>query len=221
MTEEQTMCWKKFGKAAIALVAMVVLTTGTPTRGASPSELLEKAIHAEETAGNIDEAIKLYEQVIAEGKAARGAAAQAEYRLAQCLIKKNQPAEANAELEKLVKDFPEEKDWVAKARKQLPSEIKLLPPPWKDHEAQEIVLKLATGLEVGAYVYMIDSDKYDGKDAWRCTTRAFIAINSAQSYSTVLADKETFAPISSRWMHSLLGDVEAVYKRQAVELRIF
>ena len=131
MTEEQTMCWKKFGKAAIALFAAVVLTTGTPTRGASPSELLEKAIHAEETAGNVDEAIKLYEQVIAEAKSARNAAAQAEYRLAQCLVKKNKPAEANAELEKLIKDFPEEKELVAKARKLLPSEIKLRAAPWK------------------------------------------------------------------------------------------
>ena len=213
------MSWTKVGKAVTALVAAVVLCLGTTTWGASPSELLEKAIHAEETAGNIDEAIKLYEQVIAEGKAARGAAAQAEYRLAQCLVKKNKQAEANAELEKLIKDFPEEKELVAKARKQLPSEIKLLPAPWKDHEAQEIIIKLGTGLEVGAYVYMIDSDKRDGKDAWRCTTRAFIAINSAQSYSRVLADKETFAPISSRWMHSMLGDVEAVYKPQAVELK--
>src|SRR5260370_11782650 len=121
MTEEQIMCWKKFDKASVALVAAILLVTATATRGASPSELLEKAIHAEETAGNIDEAIKLYEQVIAEGKAARNAAAQAEYRLAQCLLKKNKTAEANAELEKLVKDFPEEKDWVAKARKLLPS----------------------------------------------------------------------------------------------------
>jgi Protein of unknown function (DUF3108)/Tetratricopeptide repeat len=213
------MCWKKFGKASIALVVAVVLTIGTSTRGASPSELLEKAIHAEETAGNIDEAIKLYEQVIAEGKAARNAAAQAEYRLAQCFVKKNKQAEANAELEKLIKDFPEEKELVAKARKQLPSEIKLLPAPWQDHEAQILGLKLASGLDIGAYIYMIDSAKHDGKEAWRCTTRASVILNGAQSFSTVLAEKESFAPISSRWMHSLLGDVEAVYKPRAVVLK--
>jgi tetratricopeptide (TPR) repeat protein len=213
------MCLKKLEKTVIALVAAIVLCAGTAACGASPSELLEKAIHAEETAGNIDEAIKLYEQVIAEGKSAHNAAAQAEYRLAQCLLKKNKPAEANAALEKLIKDFPEEKELVAKARKQLPSEIKLLPAPWQDHEAQVLSLKLGTGLDVGAYVYMIDSAKHDGKDAWRCTTRAFVAINGAQSFSTVLAEKESFAPISSRWMHSMLGDVEAVYKPQAIVLK--
>src|SRR3981081_3866607 len=83
--EGRIMVMKKLEKMAIALVAAITLGAGTAACGASPSELLEKAIHAEETAGNIDEAIKLYEQVIAEGKAARGAAAQAEYRLAQCL----------------------------------------------------------------------------------------------------------------------------------------
>jgi hypothetical protein len=201
-----------------ALIAAVAIGRGTLARAASPSETLEKAIYTEETVGNVDEAIKLYEQVITEGKVARNAAAQAEYRLAQCLFKKNKPAEANAALEKLIADFPEEKELLAKARKQLPSELKLLPAPWQDHEAQLISLKLAGGLDIGAYVYMIDSATHEGKEAWRCATRAFVTVNGAQSYSTVLADKESFAPFSSRWMHSLLGDVEAVYKPQVVEL---
>jgi len=213
------MCRKKLGKAAVVVVVAVVLSMGTAAWGASPSELLEKAIHAEETAGNIDEAIKLYEQVIIEGKAARNAAAQAEYRLAQCLLKKNKPAEANAELEKLIKEFPEEKELVAKARKQLPSEIKLLPAPWQDHEAQQLNLKLASGLDIGTYVYRVDSERHEGKEAWRCRTRSFVPLNGMQSSSTVLAEKESFAPISSRWMISLLGNVEAVYRPQVVVVK--
>jgi tetratricopeptide (TPR) repeat protein len=212
------MCRRAFWMSVGALIAAVAVGNGTVARASSPSETLEKAIYTEETVGNIDEAIKLYEQVITEGKAARNAAAQAEYRLAQCLFKKNKPAEANAALEKLISAFPEEKELVAKARKQLPSELKLLPAPWQDHEADLINLKLGGGMDIGAYVYMIDSAKHEGKDAWRCTTRAFVSVNGAQSYSTVLAEKESLAPISSRWMHSLLGDVEAVYKPQAVEL---
>jgi hypothetical protein len=179
---------------------------------------LQKAIYTEETVGNVDEAIKLYQQVIDEAKSAKSAAAQAEYRLAQCLFKKNRTAEANAALEKLIADYPDEKELVAKARNQLPTALELQPPPWKDHEALMLDLKLATGLDIGAYVYMIDSDKHDGKDIWRCSTRAFVAINGAQSYSYVLADKESFAPIKSRWMHSLLGDVEATYSPNAVKL---
>jgi tetratricopeptide (TPR) repeat protein len=216
--KEHAMCRRAFWISIGVLIAAVAVGNGTLAWGASPSETLEKAIYTEETVGNVDEAIKLYEQVITEGKTARNAAAQAEYRLAQCLFKKNKPAEANAALEKLIADFPEEKELVAKARKQLPSELKLLPAPWQDHEAQLIDIKLGGGMDVGAYVYMIDSAMHDGKEAWRCTTRAGIFINNVESYSTVLADKESFAPISSRWMHTLLGDVEAVYKPQVVEL---
>jgi hypothetical protein len=204
---------------SIVLAVAVAMAGESVASAASPREMLEKAIYTEETVGNVDEAIKLYEQVIAEAKAVRGTAAQAQYRLAQCLLKKGKTAESNAALAKLIKDFPEEKEWIAKARKLLPGEIKLAPAPWQDHEALHLNLKLGTGLDIGVYIYMIDAAKYEGKDASRCSTRAFVAINDLQSYSTVLVDKETFAPISSRWMHSLLGDVEAVYKPQAVEIK--
>ncbi len=201
------------------VMAAAIVASATAASAASPSETLEKAIYTEQTVGNVDEAIKLYQQVIDEAKTVRAAAAQAEFRLAQCLFKKNKTGDANAALEKLIKDYPDEKEWVAKARKQLPSEIKLRPAPWQDHEAQQINLKLATGLDVGTYIYMIDSAKHDGKDVWRCSTRVFVAINSAQGYSTVLAEKESFAPITSRWMHSLLGDVEATYLPTVVKIK--
>lgn len=204
--------------AATFLVAITFLNAPT-AQAATPSEMLEKAIYTEETVGNVDEAIKLYEQVIAEGKTARNAAAQAQFRLAQCLVKKNKQADANAALEKLIKDYPDEAQLVAKARKLLPSKLELLAAPWQDHEALQLNLKLPTGLEVGTFVYMIDSAKHDGKDAWRCSTRSMITLNGLQGYSEVLAEKESFAPISSRWMHSLLGDVAAQYKPGAVELK--
>src|SRR4051812_45011464 len=102
-------------KTMAAAIAVAVLLVATAGRAASPSEMLEKAIYTEQTVGNVDEAIKLYQQVIDEAKSARSAAAQAEYRLAQCLFKKNKAAAANAALEKLIKDFPAEKELVAKA----------------------------------------------------------------------------------------------------------
>jgi len=197
---------------------MVVVCTAVAAWGASPSETLQKAIYTEETVGNVDEAIKLYQQVIDEAKSAKSAAAQAEYRLAQCLFKKDRKTEANAALEKLIADYPEEKELVAKARRLLPTALKLQAAPWQDHEALMLDIKLVTGLDIGAYVYMIDSDKHEGKDIWRCSTRAFVAVNGAQSYSYVLAEKESFAPIKSRWMHSLLGDVEATYLPDVVKL---
>src|SRR5581483_1223324 len=77
---------------------------------ASPSELLEKGIYAEETKGDVDAAITIYQQLLAETKAIQSLTAQAQFRLAQCYLKKNKTAEANAAFEKLIHDFPNEKD---------------------------------------------------------------------------------------------------------------
>src|SRR5262245_45358036 len=106
------MCRDRFWRIIMSLrvIAAVALAGRPAVRAASPGETLEKAIYTEETVGNVDEAIKLYEQVIAEGKAVRSTAAQAQYRLAQCLLKKGRAAESNAALEKLVKEFPEQKE---------------------------------------------------------------------------------------------------------------
>ena len=52
----------------------------------SPSELLEKAIYTEETVGNLEAAVKLYEETVAEAKKVDAVAAKAQYRLGQCLL---------------------------------------------------------------------------------------------------------------------------------------
>lgn len=202
----------------IAAAVAIALNGAFAAQAASPSELLEKAIYTEETVGNLDEAIKLYEKVIAESKSAQSAGAQALYRLGLCYLKKEQKTEAIAAFEKLVKQYPDEKELVAKARKHLPSELKLEPAPWQSGEVLEVNLKLPTGVDIGAYFYGVETDKHDGKDVWRCFNRALVTINGAASYSSVLCAKESFAPISSRWKHTLLGDVEAVYQPEQVKV---
>src|SRR3954465_9893701 len=77
--------------AAIALSASTVIAAS-----ASPSELLEKGIYSEETKGDLDAAIVIYQQVVSEVKAGQSLAAQAQFRLAQCYLKKKKTAEANA-----------------------------------------------------------------------------------------------------------------------------
>lgn len=201
----------------ILLVAFALWTSAAAA--ATPSEILEKAIHTEETVGNVDEAIKLYQQVIAEGQAARTAAAQAQYRLALCYVKKSRQAEAVAAFERLIKEYPQETDLIAKARKHLPSEVKLEPAPWGEGDALQLNMKLATGLDIGTFVYQVGGAKHEGKDAWRVRTRSMITVDGIDSYSTVLAHKESFLPISSRWKHSLLGDVEATYQSDKVMLK--
>ena len=68
----------------------------------SPSALLEKAIYTEETVGDLDAAIKLYEKAVAEGKAVDAVAAEAQYRLGLCLLKQGKKDEGIAAFKKLI-----------------------------------------------------------------------------------------------------------------------
>ncbi len=74
----------------------------------SPSVLLQKGIYAEETEGNVDAAIKIYEQIGAEAATNRAVAAQALYRLAMCYQKKGSNPQAIALLKELLRQFPTE-----------------------------------------------------------------------------------------------------------------
>jgi hypothetical protein len=104
-----------------SLACLLILTGASITRAESPAVLLQKGIQAEQSAGNLDEAIKIYQQIIKEAKANREYIAQAQFRLGMCLMKARREAEATAAFEKLMTDFPEQKDLIAQARKQMPS----------------------------------------------------------------------------------------------------
>jgi hypothetical protein len=218
------MCPRTVGCTAgvlLVLAAMTVFLAAGPVVAATPGELLQKAIYTEETVGNLDEAMKLYEQVIADGNAGQEAAAQAQYRLALCYEKKGHDADAKAAFEALIENYPNAKDLVAEARKHLPTkELKLLPAPWKLGERMQLNMKLPTGLPIGTMIYKVDAAKHDGKDATRCSTRGLVTINGASSYSDVLCDTDTFAPIESFWKHSLLGEARAEYGESSVKIDV-
>ena len=205
----------------LVLVAMSIAWVAGPAAAATPSEILQKAIYTEETVGNLDEAMKLYEQVIAEGNAGEEAAAQAQYRLALCYEKKGRDADAKVAFETLIENYPNAKDLVAEARKHLPSkELKLLPAPWQLGERMQLNMTLPSGLPIGTMIYQVDAAKHDGKDITQCSTRGIVTINDASSYSEVMCDTDSFSPIESFWKHSLLGEAQADYSATSVEINV-
>lgn len=105
---------KCFVAGALAILAVTCL-------GAAQSvpELLEKGIYTQETAGNLDAAIEIYRQILSSPPADRTYSAQAQYRLAQCLLQKGKQAEAAKEFKKVIEGYPEQKDLVEKARESL------------------------------------------------------------------------------------------------------
>ncbi len=201
------------------LLLGIVCLAVQPVRAAGASDLLEKAIYAEETKGNLDEAIELYTQVLERFKESRAEAAQATFRLAMCRKKQGQDKEAVTLLRQLIADFPQEREIVAKARLQLPPEFELQPVPWKSGEAQQLAIRLPGGLEVGSFVWGAHDSELDGKQVWEFTTRRFItAGGNNQGFSRVWADHKTLAPLKSIFKHTLLGTTTAVYGDGKVQI---
>ena len=115
--------------------------------------MLEKAIYTEETVGDLDAAVKLYERRSTEAKKVDAVAAKAQYRLGLCLLKQKKTAEAEAAFKKLIEAYPDQKDWVAKAKKHLPDQagLTLGEVPWKDGEFMQLGIKLGGGMKIGAW----------------------------------------------------------------------
>ena len=106
-------------RALIPAIVAMVLASGLPVRAQSVSELLEKGIFAEETVGDLDAAIKIYEQIAAGAEKNRSYAAQAQYRLGMCHLKKGQKQEAVIAFRKLIDRFPKQEELVAQAHTRL------------------------------------------------------------------------------------------------------
>ncbi|MBB3206831.1 hypothetical protein FHS27_002645 [Rhodopirellula rubra] len=205
---------------ALMLVAVCTLLLPPNATAQSPSELLEKGIYAEETVGDLAEAIRVYQQVVTAANESRTAAAQAQYRIGLCYEKQGKSAEAAKAFQVVVDEYPTETDLVAQAKAHLPSEPELLPVPWGDGDELVFEMKLQTGLGVGMQVYRVAKSKMDGRDVWECQNWQIVTINGQRGKSRVVADAETFAPIESTWMHTMLGKASAKYQDNQVTVQL-
>jgi hypothetical protein len=193
------------------------LASASPLLAASASELLEQGIYSEETKGDLDGAMKLYQEVVAEGKAGEALAAQAQYRLATCYYKKKQFTEASTAFEKLLQDFPNQKELVARAQEYLAGTVTLLPAPWADGEELIADLKLATGFKLGTVRTRINSGETNGHKIWRLSTYLYAGV---AQLSQVEVEADSFRPLHSRWKHTLLGDADAVYTPRSATIKL-
>lgn len=109
-------------KWIVAMLAgtMLAITLTDATARAEPlSTLLEKGVYQEQTAGDLDAAMQIYRQIVDDSQATRSIAAQAQYRLGLCEMKKKQNDAAIESFRKVVSLYPDQKDVVAKAQEKL------------------------------------------------------------------------------------------------------
>ncbi|MCH8210751.1 MAG: PD40 domain-containing protein [Planctomycetes bacterium] len=106
-------------KRNIAILAVAALVFTSPAWGQSASTLLQEGIFIEETVGDLDAAIEIYERIAASAEKDRTYAALAQYRLGMCYLKKGLKQDAAVAFRKLIDRFPMQTERVAQAKVQL------------------------------------------------------------------------------------------------------
>ena len=106
-------------KLNVLVAGALLLAAVSQAPGQSAEVLLEKGVFLQETKGDLDAAMKVYRQIVADAKANRKHVAAAQYRLGVCLLKKKEPARAEDAFKELIADFPGEEALAAKARKAI------------------------------------------------------------------------------------------------------
>ncbi|MBN1492013.1 MAG: DUF3352 domain-containing protein, partial [Phycisphaerae bacterium] len=102
------------GVAALVICPALLLAADD-----SPDVLMREAAYQENTLGNLDAAIGLYERVVADEAAPKPLRAQARLRLGMCLAKRGEPDKASAEFQTVVEKHAEQPQLVAEAKRQL------------------------------------------------------------------------------------------------------
>jgi hypothetical protein len=80
------------------------------------SVMLREGLYAEEVEGDIDAAIKIYEQIVKDKSASRENVAQALYRQGMCCLKKKDDAGARAAFARLVSEYADQTELVEKVK---------------------------------------------------------------------------------------------------------
>ncbi|MEZ5277957.1 MAG: tetratricopeptide repeat protein [Opitutaceae bacterium] len=156
------------------------------------SELLEAGVYQEEARGDLDAAIALYQQVVDSDEISRPKAAEAQYRLAVCYQKQGNNAMAVRSFEALVKNFPNQTEWVDAALAHLPKPFEPELIPWVDGETELMEIRLPTGSVVGYSFYRTEKVVREGRDLWQITNRT---LANADIITKVEIDPVTQAPV--------------------------
>ena len=107
------------GKLGILAAAILMVCIISPASAQSAGEQLEKGVFLEETKGDLDGAIKVYEKIVADAQGRREVIAKTLFRLSQAYVKKNQPGKAIATLKQLVANYADMKPLAVKGRRLL------------------------------------------------------------------------------------------------------
>lgn len=172
------------------------------------AELMEQGIYAEETKGDLDAAMQLYQQILKDADAAQSIAVQAQLRLAMCYDKKKDYPAATAAFEKLIKIFPEQTAYVKLANEYLADGAAVSPAPWTSGEDLRYQIKTPSGAKMGLGRNTVEAGEINGQKIWRFSSHLHVGM---QQWSQSAVAVGTLKPIHNRWKHPLVGEAEISY----------
>jgi hypothetical protein len=208
----------------LGIYAYVGLSLAAAAPAETLAETLERGIYKEETEGDLAGAIEIYRRVVAESQQARALAAQAQFRIGQCLLKQERPEQAAEAFRQLIEQYPEQKELIAQARKHLPAgtdqlSIEGLQPVWETGERLILELRLAGGQMIGLVGTRIVEAQRDDMETWQMFVRTFIIGGLNQGASFVEVSRSTNRPLRARMLHTLIGHSETRYEAEQIVIR--
>ncbi len=109
----------KWNQSKFLIGLMILCLVAACRADKSPATLLQEALYAEETEGDLDKAITIYQQVLAESTDIQRIAAQATYQLGLCHLKKDEKEKAAEYFQQVVSNYPTQNELVKNAQDQL------------------------------------------------------------------------------------------------------
>jgi tetratricopeptide (TPR) repeat protein len=200
----------------LALVStMLVLVSASAQAQKTPStELLEQGIYAEETIGDLNQAIAIYSKIVKDDKAQRPEVAQALFRLAVCHLHLGHKDKSNQMFHQLIDEYSDQTDLVAEARKLVTQDrIALGSIPWKNGEVAFYDIKRSGGGKIGAAAFSANEALVDGLPAWKLSTHTSLLIAGQTDYTDTYVTRDDFIALSGNSFSAVLGQNRIDYKK--------
>ena len=100
-------------------MVLVALALSGAAQAQNVSEQLENGLYTEQTVGDLDAAVQIYNKVLANPQAKPEQKAQAQFRLGMCYLKKRQEDNARQAFGAVVEKYADQKELVAQAKSRL------------------------------------------------------------------------------------------------------
>ncbi len=195
-------------KLYFTILIAALLSLSSSVWGDTVSILLEEGIYAEETKGDLDEAISIYQRIIDENYGNMVGIAKAYFRLGSCYLKRGDEKRAIEMFKELLTRFSEHEEIALETRNQLANlnaldeesqgdqPLKIGPAPWESGETCIYNLKSMAGYGIGKQIISVKETSKNGSDLWTMETYLGVPLEDAKQYTRIDLLKGSFKPVS-------------------------